>query len=184
MWSLARLALVLFHMRICETAAPGAPLRAVQCVCGDICCLRGGPVRGVGIGKAAEQPEEPPLGVPQDTRQQVPGAGKPGEGPLLSGRGWGGAECQKPSGQVDRCVCSICLVPGAWQMECRDQAAENLDQFQTAPFPRLKAEHFLRAAMEPGAQGAPRQRRFHWNLAQSPVSLAQGIVGPTEHSLA
>lgn len=98
-------------------------------------------------------------------------------------QGWG-AECQKPSGQVDRCVCSICLVRGAWQMECRDQAAENLDQFQTAPFPRLKAEHFLRAAVEPGAQGAPRWRKFHWNLTQSLVSLAWGIVGPTEHSLA
>lgn len=87
MWSLSRQALVLFHMGICKTAALGAPLRAVQCVYGDICCLRGGPVRGVGVGKAAEQTEEPPLGLPQDTLQRVPGTGKPGEGPLLSGLG-------------------------------------------------------------------------------------------------
>lgn len=70
-----------------QNCSPWAPLRAVQCVCGDICCLRGGPGRGVGVGKAAEQAEEPPLGVPQDTLQRVPGTGKPGEGPLLSGLG-------------------------------------------------------------------------------------------------
>lgn len=116
MWSLARLALVLFHMRICETATPGAPLRAVQCVCGDICCLRGGPVRGVGVGKAAEQPEEPPLGVPQDTRQQVPGAGKPGEGPLLSGRGWGVRSARNHQGRLTDvfAASALFLVLGRW----------------------------------------------------------------------
>lgn len=51
-------------------------------------------------------------------------------------QGWG--KCQKPSGQVDRCVFSICLAPGAWQMGRGDQAAENLDQFQTAPLPGLE----------------------------------------------
>lgn len=70
-------------------------------------------------------------------------------------RGWG--KCQKPSGQVDRCVSSICLIPGAWQMGRRDQAAENLDLFQTAPFPRLKAEHFCRAAIKPVPQGLSNQ---------------------------
>lgn len=34
-----------------------------------------------------------------------------------------------------------------------DQAAENLDPFQIAPFPRLKAERFQRAAAEPVASG-------------------------------
>ena len=66
-------------------------------------------------------------------------------------KGWG--KCQKPSGQVDRYVSSICLAPGVWQMGRRDQAAENLDPFQIAPFPRLKAERFQRAAMEPVASG-------------------------------
>lgn len=48
---------------------------------------------------------------------------------------WG--ECQEVSEQVDRCVSSICLAPGAWQMGCGDQASESLDSFQTVWFSRL-----------------------------------------------
>lgn len=63
-----------------------------------------------------------------------------------------------------------------------DQAAENLDQFQTAPFPRLKAEHFRRAAMEAAAPECPSQKSSTGAL-QILVLLAQGIVGLSEHYL-
>lgn len=83
-----------------------------------------------------------PLGMHQDALQWAPGIVTSqwklffqggGRGSMRLGEG----ERQKASEQVDRCVPSICLAPGAWQMGCGDQASENLDSFQTVSFSSL-----------------------------------------------
>lgn len=198
-WPLAMRALVLILVGICRTGACGAPSESCSLCLGGppgsvpilpsqrVACWR------VSISKAAEQTDNQSLGaadcplgqLPLEVPQDAPSSGGPGT--LQPGecvffprwraeslQGWG--MCQKPSGQVDRCVSSICLAPGAWQMGRGDQAAENLDQFQTAPFPRLKAEHFRRAATEAAAPEGPSQKGSTGAL-QKPGFVGSGNRG-------
>jgi len=77
-----------------------------------------------------------PLGMRQDAPQWAPGIVTPESIVFFQGGGQRlrGGSARK---QVDRCVSSICLAPGAWQMGCGDQASESLDSFQTVWFSRL-----------------------------------------------
>lgn len=148
-------------MGVCRAGALGAPESCLMCLW-DIChlrgregaCQRGGCRQNSRTGRAVTfggALGPPSVGTRNWWAQSTPTSSRVGAKLPRLGK------CQKPSGWVDRCVFSICLTPGAWQMGCRDQAAENLDPFQTAPFPVLRAERFWRAAEgpSPGVLRAP-----------------------------
>lgn len=94
-------------------------------------------------------------------------------------------KCQKPSGQVDRCVSSICLAPGVWQMGAGDQAAgKTWDPSGPAALPRLKAERFQWAAMQPVASGCFQPESSITATSNKAWFCRYGIVGPSERPLA
>lgn len=122
-------------------------------------------------GQAEKTPPEP-----QDGLQWEPGTGEPEEFMFFQGGGQGlqkaeGSARSHQGGLTDVFSASASLlVLGRWGVG--NQAAESRDLLRTAPFPRLKAERFRRAAMRsPQLQGAPRHSapsRSPYNLGEQP----------------
>lgn len=108
-----------------------------------------------------------PRGMGQDALQWAPGIVTPESTVFSQGGGRGSTrqgKCQKASEQVDRCVSSFCLAPGARQMGCGDEASEKSGSISNCSV--FRAKHSISGGQPRSQQlpGPPSWRMFHQAL--------------------